>query len=82
MSSHGWHSVSAYFCSSLFIHSAEWLCSLSFSKMLRQNVSVASFLGGFIIIIIIIIIIKGLTWKSFMAMIIHFVNKSHFILSC
>ena len=47
MSSQGWHSVSAYFNSSLFIHSAEWLCSLSFSKMLRQNVSVASFFGGF-----------------------------------
>ena len=47
MSSQGWHSVSAYFNSSLFVYSAEWLCSLSFSKMLRQNVSVASFFGGF-----------------------------------
>ena len=47
MSSHGWHSISVYFCSSLFIHSAEWLYSLLFSKMVRQNVSVASFLGGY-----------------------------------
>lgn len=44
---YGWHSVSAYFCPSLFIHSVEWLYSLLFSKMERQNVSVASFLGGF-----------------------------------
>ena len=35
---HGWQSISACFCSLLFIHSA---------KMIRQNVSVASFLGGF-----------------------------------
>ena len=27
MSSQGWHSVSTYFNSSLFIHSVEWLCS-------------------------------------------------------
>ena len=47
ISSQGWRSVSAYFNSSLFIHSAECLCSLSFSKMLRQNVSVASFFDGF-----------------------------------
>ena len=47
MSSQGWHSVSAYFNSSLFINSAEWLCSVSFFKMLRQNVSVAYFFGGF-----------------------------------
>ena len=47
MPSQGWHSVSVYFNSSLFIHSAEWLCSLSFSKMLSQNVSVASFFGVF-----------------------------------
>ena len=49
MSFQGWHSVSTYFSSSLFIHSqtAEWLCSISFSKILLQNVSVASFFGGF-----------------------------------
>ena len=47
MSSQGWHSVSAYFNSSLFINSAEWLCFVSFFKMLSQNVSVAYFFGGF-----------------------------------
>ena len=45
ISSYGWHSVSAYFGSSLLIHSAEWLYSLFFSKMERQNVSVSSFSG-------------------------------------
>ena len=47
MSSQGWHSVSSYFCSPIFIHSAEGLSSLTFSNMLRQKVSVSSFFHDF-----------------------------------
>ena len=47
MSSQGLHSVLACCNCSLFIRYAEWLCSLSFSKMLRQNDYVASFFDGF-----------------------------------
>lgn len=46
MSSQGCHSASAYFCCSLLSHSAEWLCPLMFSNMLRQKISVGFFFGG------------------------------------
>ena len=61
MSSHGWYSISVYFCSSLFILSAKWLYSLLFSKTECQNVSVASFLGGFQLISV---IYQGF-WRTF-----------------